>query len=185
MPFHIRVFEVYHIWTLIQKSNEVVNPVFLQKFSRGRQGQIAAVWVCMFSISLINVFVECHNSACRLYICVIKTKKTEQRMHTGISSYLPTGRAGDTTMVWVRLTHNTERREAEEQNRGTEKEKNENQKWMRWSRVSIHEIQGKRVEFSHRTQVMARALTLGKRLTNAKNHLLNGSISNNCVNTYI
>lgn len=49
-------------------------------------------------------------------------------MHNGITSYLPTGRAGDTTMVWVTLTRNTERRKAEEQNRGTGKERNENQK---------------------------------------------------------
>jgi len=49
-------------------------------------------------------------------------------MQNGISSYLPTGRADDTTMVWMTLTHNTERRKAEEQNRGTEKERNENQK---------------------------------------------------------
>lgn len=50
-------------------------------------------------------------------------------MHNGISSYLPTGRAGDTTMVWVRLTHNREEKESRGvEQRDRKKKKNENQK---------------------------------------------------------
>lgn len=73
---------------------------------------------------------------------------------------------------WVRSTHNRERRKEEEQNRGTEKkEKNENQKWMRWSRVSIHEGG---MTFIHRKQMMAWASgTLGGKRTDANNYLLN------------
>lgn len=99
----------------------------------GYASSVLVWWMCLWNAVTVHAYCT----------CVWSKTKIQQRMHTGISSYLPTGRAGDTTMVWVRLTHNTERRQkAEEQNRGTEKEKNENQKWMRWSWVSIHEIQG-------------------------------------------
>lgn len=43
--------------------------------------------------------------------------------------YLPTGRAGDTTMVRVRFTHNAQRTKAEGgAEQGGQKKKNENQK---------------------------------------------------------
>lgn len=43
--------------------------------------------------------------------------------------YLPTGRAGDTTMVRVRFTHNGQRTKAEGgAEQGGQKKKNENQK---------------------------------------------------------
>lgn len=62
-----------------------------------------------------NIHVKCMSlvwwmwkaTVVHAFECVIKNR--EKCMHNGHSSYLPTGRAGDRTMVWMSATHNTEK----------------------------------------------------------------------------
>lgn len=165
-----------HLDTNSEK-NEVVNPVFLQKTARRSQGQIVAVWICMFNISLMNVFVECHNdSACILYMCVIKNKNRATHAHW--DQLLLTNRAS-----WWHNNDvgeiNTQHREKE--GTGAEQRDRKRKEWkseMNEMELGFHPWNsGGGVQSPKAGDGMG--LKLGRRVTNAKNHLLNRFISNN------
>lgn len=143
----------------------------------------------MSKFSLMTVFVECQNSTCILYKCVIRKRKG---MHNGISSYLPTGRAGDTTMVWVRKKHTTQR-EGKQRSR-TEGQK-KRKKWKSemdevelgfhpWSsgtrRVSAHSPKHGDGKGPQGNGTLA---TLGGKDTNAENPL-KSFVSKNTTHSY-
>lgn len=79
-------------------------------------------------------------------------------MHNGISSYLPTGRAGDTTMVWVRSTHKhreNESRRTEQRDRKKvwKSEMDEVELGFQPWCLGERDVQG--LELSHQQRVMA------------------------------
>lgn len=87
-------------------------------------------WICGFSKTLLrrvefenvhvmNMWRDWHSSAC------VIVKIREQHMHNGISSYLPTGRAGDTTTMMSEIEATTQRRKQRSRGHKTKKWKSE------------------------------------------------------------
>lgn len=103
----------------------------------------------------MNAFVECHKSPC-IHVCEQnQEKKKKQDMRNGISSYLPTGRAGDTTMVWVRLTHKHRENESRTEQRDRKKRMKIRNGWSGTGVPAVKFGGRLKVKLGHQQHVMA------------------------------